>query len=166
MLKNYWRRPELNILFVCTENICRSPLAEALLRHSLKERGLSRKIGVLSSGVICSMPGHRPDVRVVQVATDHGLTIPRIRASQTSPEQIEKCDLVLAMERSHLQAIRDLSESHLWNKTHLLLEYAGGSGLDEVPDPYYGSLQGFELVFSLLQNAMDPLLERLISSGD
>jgi|SRR5690606_247467 len=146
------------ILFVCTGNICRSPLAEGIVRHRLAAAGLD--IVVDSAGTERYHVGQPPDPRAIAVARSRGVDISRLRARQIGAEDLAACDLVLVADNTHLAAIRRrLAPGRA--DVSLLLEWCGVKQGGEVPDPYYGGPRDFEQVYALLDCATDGLLERL-----
>lgn len=149
---------KLSVLFVCTENICRSPLAEALLRMRLKQLGLSRRVSVDSAGTYCSSPGLKPDPRSVKVGKSHRLCFWRMRARRVQPKDFERFDLIVAMDRTNRDDLLELCPEHLSDKIRLMMAYAPDLGFDDVPDPYYGNANGFVRVYELINDAMEGLL--------
>ncbi|WP_313087518.1 low molecular weight protein-tyrosine-phosphatase [Pseudomonas sp.] len=141
-----------NILIVCVGNICRSPAAEALLSSRLQGKGLT-----ISSAGIGALVGNPMDKTAHEVLADHGLEHMSHRARQVNSEMLHKADLILAMENSHIQHIRQIApEVH--GKTFLM-----GKWLDdtEVPDPYRQSKPAFEHVHSLLTQCVESWLPYL-----
>jgi protein-tyrosine phosphatase len=141
-----------NILIVCVGNICRSPAAEALLLHRLQGKGLS-----IASAGIGALVGNPMDKTAHEVLNEHGLEHGSHRARQINSEMLHKADLILAMEQSHIQHIRQIApEVH--GKTFLL-----GKWLDdtEIPDPYRQSKPAFEHVHSLLTQSVESWLPYL-----
>lgn len=149
------------ILLVCRENICRSPMAEGLLREQLSHAGFDKDIEVLSAGTHATQPGRRPDLRAERAAAIAGIDLTKIRAKRVTPKDIASSDLVLAMDKSNLEDLmRMCPEGHEY-KVSLLLSHVPGEHRREVPDPYYGSTEGFETVFELLDNALAASVESL-----
>lgn len=141
-----------NILIVCVGNICRSPAAEALLLHRLQGKGLT-----IGSAGIGALVGNPMDKTAHEVLSDHGLEHSAHRARQVNSAMLHKADLILAMEHSHIQHIRQIApEVH--GKTFLL-----GKWLDdtEIPDPYRQSKPAFEHVHSLLTQSVESWLPYL-----
>lgn len=141
-----------NILIVCVGNICRSPAAEALLAHKLKGKGLT-----ISSAGIGALVGNQMDKTAHEVLNDHGVEHTAHRARQVDSEMLHRADLILVMEQSHIQHIRQIApEVH--GKTFLL-----GKWLDdtEIPDPYRQSKPAFEHVHSLLTQSVESWLPYL-----
>ncbi len=141
-----------NILIVCVGNVCRSPAAEALLKHKLKEKGLS-----ISSAGIGALVGKPMDKNAHEVLKEHGLELLSHRARQVDSAMLHQADLILAMEQSHIQHIRQIApEVH--GKTFLI-----GKWLDdtEIPDPFRQSKPAFEHVHSLLTQSVESWLPYL-----
>lgn len=159
-----WSRPEFRVLFVCTENVCRSPMAESMLLHRLESEGLKRRIGVTSAGTHVTNRGQRPDPRVQQVLADAGCPLVRTRASQVTDRDLERNDLVLAMEPSQVDALHAIREMPDGARVALVMDYAPGQAGSAVPDPYYGNRHSFEQVHEMLTVALDGLLVELAAS--
>ena len=141
-----------NILIVCVGNICRSPAAEALLAQKLENKGLT-----ISSAGIGALVGNPMDKTAYEVLNDHGIEHTAHRARQVDSEMLHRADLILVMEQSHIQHIRQIApEVH--GKTFLL-----GKWLDdtEIPDPYRQSKPAFEHVHSLLTQSVESWLPYL-----
>ena len=159
-----WWRPELRVLFVCTANVCRSPLAEAMLRQRLRVMGLGRRVQVRSAGTRVGQPGRPPDPRVRKLAQEAGFTLGRIRARQVTARMLRDHDFVLAMEVAHLEELAALALADPdRGKAQLLGHYrAPGRGGDAaIPDPYFSDMQGFNEVFALIDEALDGLIVQL-----
>jgi len=92
----FWSRPDVRVLFVCTANICRSPLAEALLRQRLRRMSLAGRVEVRSAGT-SAVPARRPDPRVRRLAEEAGVALGRTRSRPLTREMIRRSDLVLVM---------------------------------------------------------------------
>lgn len=142
------------ILVVCRENICRSPMAEGLLREQLAIAGLSDEVEVLSAGTHATQPGRRPDPRAERAAAIAGIDLTKIRARRVTAKDIDDSDLVLAMDKSNLEDLMRLCPEGQEQKLSLLLSHVPDKQGQEVPDPYYGSTEGFETVFELLDEAL------------
>ncbi|MDO8860440.1 low molecular weight protein-tyrosine-phosphatase [Haliea sp. E1-2-M8] len=159
-----WWRPELRVLFICTANVCRSPLAEAMLRQRLRVLGLGRRVQVRSAGTRVGQPGRPPDPRVRKLAQDAGFALGWIRARQVTARMLRNHDFILAMEPAHLEELAALAEAgdRLY-RTQLLGNYLPLGRCEDpvIPDPYYSDLQGFSEVFMLLDEAMEGFVEHL-----
>lgn len=159
-------RPARRVLFLCTANVCRSPLAEALLRHQLRDRGLQRRVAVASAGTRVAQPGRRPDPRIVQLCTAAGVSLRGIRARPLSLGMLERSDVVLAMEPQHLEdmAKQDVPRQ-LIDRTRLLSRHLPAScaerSEDGIPDPYFADRDGFMVVYQLIDAAVQQLAAEL-----
>ena len=152
------------MLFVCAANVCRSPLAQGLLRHKLRERGMHRTVAVRSSGIRAGMIGHKPDVRAIRVAREAGVSLAGIRASKTRLRDVLASDFIIAMDKSHVSELNKLCPVEHLPKIQLLMHFAPTSEVEEVPDPYYGNYQAFEEVFQLIDTGVTGLLDSLALS--
>lgn len=146
-----------HILFVCTGNICRSPLAEAVLRHKITLVGRAGEIVVDSAGTQDYHVGERPDPRTIKVATINSVPTEGIRARQVEMSDFERFDLILGMDAGHVRHLKKMSPPEFHHRIHLYLEYTG-AGVADVPDPYYGGFEGFEEVYDMINQASDKLI--------
>ncbi|WP_426231262.1 low molecular weight protein-tyrosine-phosphatase [Pararhizobium sp. DWP3-4] len=144
------------ILFVCLGNICRSPLAEGILRHVAGD-GL---VDVDSAGTGGWHIGDPPDRRSIAVARKHGIDIAGQRCRKVQAGDFEAFDLIFAMDRSNLAHLRALAPPEVQHKLHLFLDYTLGTTRD-VPDPYYEGPEGFETVYNMLFEGCTSLTGRL-----
>ena len=150
------------VLVVCMGNICRSPMASAVLQAEVERRGLQGRVAVDSAGVYGGHTGERADSRAVKLARARGyVAIDAERARAVRPEDFERFDAILAMDEGNLAQLRRRCPPPQAYKLHLFLDYAG-LGFDEVPDPYYGPLQGFENVMAMCERAAPRVIERLV----
>jgi len=150
------RLPEdrpLRIAFVCTGNICRSPLAEALARHHLHAAGLGGRIAVDSYGTHDYHVGQGADRRTVATAKRFGIDLDGHRARQVTPRVLRDTDLVFAMDSGHYDILHRMLPGGRLDHVHLFLPWAGLSPPIDVPDPYYGGEDGFVSVHRMLDEA-------------
>jgi protein-tyrosine phosphatase len=147
------------ILFVCLGNICRSPLAEAIFNHKIKELGLDHQFESDSCGTSNYHIGDQPDRRTIQNATKNGVAIQHA-ARQLTENDLEVFDLVIAMDKSNYQHVHLLSNASRYaHKIKLMREFdTAGSG--DVPDPYYGGEKEFQHVFEILDRSLEQLIQR------
>jgi protein-tyrosine phosphatase len=156
--------PPIRILFVCLGNICRSPTAEGVMRALVSEAGLDSRIEIDSAGTGGWHVGSPPDERSAAAARRRGIGLAGA-ARKVSPEDFERFDLLLAMDRENLHALRALArDDEARARVRMLREFdprAAGAGDLEVPDPYYGGARGFDDVLDLVESACRGLLEDL-----
>jgi protein-tyrosine phosphatase len=152
----------MKIMFVCTGNICRSPLAEAVFRGLVGETRVGDGFEVESSGTTAYHVGQETDGRMRAVAEKHGVRI-RKRSKQLQPSDLDRCDLILAMDRSNLREIGSIAgDGGLRGKVKLFREFDPQGGPHaEVPDPYYGGHAGFEMVFGMIDRTCRALFAQL-----
>lgn len=148
-----------NILFICMGNICRSPTAEAVFRHKVKEKGL--KLTIDSAGTIGSHAREKPDHRAQKVGVSRGYSFDKIKARKVTVDDFNDFDLILAMDEQNIKDLKKVAPSEQMNKVKLFLEFANDFDETEVPDPYYGGARGFKFVLDLVENASDGLLKEL-----
>jgi protein-tyrosine phosphatase len=147
------------LLFVCTGNICRSPLAEAIFRHQAEQAGQAALFDVDSAGTHGWHAGERADARARRVAQQRGVAVTSV-AREVEASDFERFDLILAMDRGHLRELRRRCPARLRERVRLMGEWAEPPGGD-VPDPYYSDDEAFEQVFDLLEVCCRRLLAEL-----
>ncbi|NGF76070.1 low molecular weight phosphotyrosine protein phosphatase [Fluviicola sp. SGL-29] len=150
----------MKILMVCLGNICRSPMADGLLRKKVKVEGLA--VEVDSAGTSDYHIGEAPDHRMRATARQLGCPIDELRARQFSVQDFDQFDLIYAMDVSNYNNILTLSRNENDTaKVHLILnELYPGENL-AVPDPYFGGEQGFIDVFNMLDEVTDVVINKL-----
>lgn len=150
------------VLFVCLGNICRSPLAEGLFRHHVNSRGLNDQYSIDSCGTGSWHLGDPPDERSIEVARANGIDISRQKARKLDPKDGEAFDLIVAMDRANKRDIQKICNITSSTKLVCLREYdMWGSGKIDVPDPYYGEVNGFVEVFNIVDRSTRALLDSL-----
>lgn len=159
-------KEKVSVLIVCTGNICRSPTAEGVLRHRAEQRGLGDRIRVRSAGTGDWHVGEGPDPRAVKHAQRRGYDLSTLRASQVTREEFYEYDFILAMDRSHLRALRNMAPHDARARVGLFLEASGRWKGEDVPDPYYGGPQEFEAVLDMVEEAADRWLDRIEAELD
>jgi protein-tyrosine phosphatase len=149
----------VRILFVCLGNICRSPTAEGVMRHLLRERGLEEEVHVESAGTGGWHVGAPPDERSAEAARRRGISLGGA-AQQVRPSDFDAFDLLVAMDRSNLRDLLAIAPDEAARaKVRLLLDDA------DVPDPYYGGASGFDDVLALVTEACERLLDEVTARG-
>lgn len=150
-------RKPVNVLFVCLGNICRSPSAEGVFQHAVRNAGLEADIHIDSCGTADWHTGKAPDERSVAAARQRGIDLSALRARQFRASDLEAFDFVLVMDRQNLANVGDVWRQTGGTEPELFLNF-GSSPHDEVPDPYYGGVDGFEAVLDLIEEASLGLL--------
>jgi protein-tyrosine phosphatase len=151
----FGREPILvKLLFVCTGNICRSPTAEGIFRHRLKQHGLEAQILVDSAGMHGFHHGEPPDRRSIATARQFGVDISDLRARQVRPIDLDLFDIIAVMERSHHRQLLKLRSAPPKGEIRLLL------GAEEVPDPYYDDSH-FVPVYRVIEQGVDALFDEV-----
>ena len=149
------------VLMVCLGNICRSPLAEGILQSKVNPDF----IFIDSAGTGSFHIGNPPDERSIDVAAKYGIDISNQRCRQFSPSDFSKFDHIYVMDKSnYANVIAKASSAAEKEKVKLLLS-EGTSKLQEVPDPYYDSIDGFENVFQLIEDACTTISKKLNTNG-
>ena len=151
----------VNVLFVCMGNICRSPSAQGVFEKLLTEYSLLDKVFVDSAGTYGYHTGESPDKRAIAAAANRGIDISKQQARAVDLEDFEKFDLILAMDMSNLDALKQIAPANSKAKVKLLMDYSSSSKAKEVPDPYFGGTQGFEVVLDLIQDASLGVLQEV-----
>jgi len=150
----------MKVLMVCLGNICRSPLAEGILRHKAIEQGLNWQIE--SAGTGAWHVGQAPDPRSQKVAKGHGIDISKQRAQQFSPYHLEVFDKIFAMDSSNYQdIIRHAKTTAEKEKVSLIMNLVEPAVNKAVPDPYYDDSL-YEVVYEMLNEAC----EQIIANSD
>ena len=151
----------ISILFVCLGNICRSPLAEGVMRHLIRERGLEGRVRIDSAGTGAWHAGEAPDPRSTEVARRNGVALEG-RARQLRPRDLKEFDWVVAMDRDNLRGIQSMKESAGGAaEVCLLREFDPDPGDREVPDPYYGGPDGFADVYAMVRRSLEAFLDHI-----
>jgi len=152
----------VRVLMVCMGNICRSPIAEGVLRAKLLRAGLQTQVQVDSAGTHGYHSGEPPDPRAIGVAARHGVELAALRARPVVPEDYTRFHWLLAMDEANLDWLSSRRPAGTEPRIGLLMEHARRhADVREVPDPYYGALAGFEHVLALVDDACEGLVERL-----
>ncbi|MFT6719094.1 MAG: protein-tyrosine phosphatase [Sphingobacteriales bacterium] len=149
----------MKVLMVCLGNICRSPLAEGILRNKVEAAGLAWEID--SCGTAGFHVGNPPDPRSIEVAYKYGIYISNIACRQFHENDFQEFDLILSMDFSNQKDIKGLGKNRdELGKVRMIMDFAfPGKGVS-VPDPYYGGAEGFETVYSMLDTACDAIIQK------
>ncbi|NOU01311.1 MAG: low molecular weight phosphotyrosine protein phosphatase [Gallionella sp.] len=147
------------VLFVCMGNICRSPTAEEMFRSKAIKAGIAPFLVIDSAGTHDYHVGAAPDSSAQLAAKKRGYDLSALRARQVSRHDLERFDYILAMDINNLTVLHHLGGSDLWQKPKLMMSYSNLYKGKEVPDPYRGDIERFDLVLDMLESATDGLLQ-------
>ena len=150
----------IGILMVCLGNICRSPMAEGVLRTRLEEAGLGSRVRVDSAATGTSHVGHPPDERAIACAARNGVDISAQRARRLALEDFDEFDVILCADRTILHDARIRKPRTAHAQVELMLEWSG-AGKKDVPDPYYGSQRDFDQAWKLVEKVATGVVERV-----
>lgn len=150
----------MKILMLCLGNICRSPLAEGILRSKLPE-----DFEIDSAGTISYHEGKKADHRSIKIAQQYGIDISNHRARIITPKDLEDYDRIFCMDlENYKDAVSMANSEEQRQKIRLILNEAGNNGNQiEVPDPYWSEMDAFDNVYKMLDAACDSIAKNLTS---
>jgi protein-tyrosine phosphatase len=151
----------MRILFVCSGNICRSPMAEALFVHMARERRVIGRFEADSVGLHGYHEGEAADPRTRRLGARHGVEVTSV-AREIVPADIVNAGLVVAMDRGHERQLQALAPPEHRHKIRLMRSYDPDGGDPDVADPYYGGIEGFERMYEVLERCCRRLLDELL----
>lgn len=152
------------LLFVCLGNICRSPSAENIMNHLIRQRQLSDQVMCDSAGTSSYHIGSPPDRRMTAAAQHYDISL-KGRARQIGSEDLASFDWILAMDQENYQDILALDRQGLYHaKVKLMCDFCRHHHDRDVPDPYYGGPEGFDYVVNLLMDACEGLLDFVLEN--
>lgn len=149
----------LRVLTLCLGNICRSPVAEALIESKFSALGLPAVVD--SAGTGAWHVGNPADPRSREVAQQHGLEL-RSRARQLTPADFDQYDIILAMDSQNLADARRLAPPNATAKMRLMRDFDPQAPGADVPDPYYGGPDGFEQMYQMLDRSADGFVQAAV----
>jgi protein-tyrosine phosphatase len=145
-----------SVLFVCLGNICRSPLAEAIMRDKANRRGF--KLSVDSAGTGSWHIGEPPCDNSIRVALGHGMDISALRARQVQKTDAQRFDMIVGLDDSNVAQLKGLGMTNVYKLGNF------GYGGEDVPDPYFfPGYEGFEKVFTMIDTCCEGLLAHLLN---
>lgn len=150
------------VLFVCMGNICRSPTAEQVFRVAAARAGMLDRLDIDSAGTHGYHAGEPPDHRAIAAARARGYEIAALRARQVEPEDFARFHWILAMDQANLRVLTELRPRGFQGHLGLYLDLAPEVGTREMPDPYYGGVEGFQRVLDLSEKVSNALVARLM----
>ena len=150
----------MKILMVCLGNICRSPIADGLLRQKVNQHQLDVKVD--SAGTISMHAGSAPDSRMIATAKNRGTDISFLKARQFTAADFEQFDVIFAMDKNNKRDILSLAKNaEDKQKVYLLLSEISDQEEANVPDPYYGTSKDFEHVYDLVDKATNTIIQKI-----
>lgn len=150
------------VLFVCWGNICRSPSAEAVFISVLKKTGIEKLFEIDSAGTIAAHNGERADARMRKHAATRGYSLDSVSRKFNPQTDFDKFDYIIAMDDKNFNDLARLARNdNDILKISKMTDYSIKLKYTEVPDPYYGGAQGFELVLDILEDASIGLLQHI-----
>lgn len=152
------------VLFVCLGNICRSPSAEGVFRHLVSEAGLEKQFDIDSCGTLDHHEGESADPRMGQHAQKRGYDLTSI-ARGIRPQDLVQFDHIITMDDQNYQDVLDMAQGEEKDKVKKMTDFCTHHKHSQVPDPYFGGPEGFELVLDLLEDACQGLLKELKSNS-
>ena len=135
------------------------------MRFRVSELGLQKTIHVDSAGTQVSQPRQKPDARAVKVMNSAGIPLTGIKARKVTVKDMVRNDYIVAMDSANYERLNDLYSPEYGHKITLLPGIFPGSSFVEVPDPYFGNLDGFASVYDLLDGAIERLLSQIAVSN-
>lgn len=153
---------QTSVLFVCMGNICRSPMAQGAFAKAIQSAGLDTQILIDSAGTHDYHVGDAPDLRAQRTVLSRGYDISRLRGRQVQDSDFERFDYILAMDRQNLNNLTRRAHVRHHHKIRLLLSFSRRFPNLDVPDPYYGGQQGFDLTLEMVEDAAQGLLKAIL----
>ncbi len=152
---------KIGVLFICTGNICRSPMAKAVFRHYVEGAGLAECVTVDSAGTSDYNIGQEPDERAQTAVASKGYRMDSMFARQVGHADFKYFDYLLAMDKGNLAILKKLSPPDCVHKLGLFTQYSANYPGHEILDPYHGGNRSFGLVLDMVENAATGLLRHV-----
>lgn len=150
------------VLFVCMGNICRSPSAEAVFIALVKNDGLSKNVEIDSAGTTAYHVGQPADRRMQSHAIKRGFNLTSISRLFNADTDFDYFDIIIGMDDENMHSLKYMARNDAdLSKLHKMTDFSKEWSYDEVPDPYYGGDEGFELVLDILEDSCEGLLENI-----
>jgi len=156
---------QVTVLFVCHENICRSPMAEGLFRAALLRRGCSGRFSAESAGTVCRQKGEPPDFRALSAAGAFGVDISAHRARCTRDLRLAAYFRIFAMDHDDYRALLSQLDGVEREALRMLADYLPDAGVTAIEDPYYGSEEDFFAACGMIRDAVENICDELLRIG-
>ena len=147
----------MKLLFVCTGNICRSPMAEGLV-NSICIKNNYKNIYCDSAGLFNYHIGNPPDNRAIEISKKYNVEIRNLRARKINMKDFDKFDLIIGMDKGHIVNLKKINNKR--NNIKLYLDFTKNFKNEDVLDPYYGSIMDFEKTFQLIKIGAKAIVEK------
>ncbi|QEN03153.1 low molecular weight phosphotyrosine protein phosphatase [Thiospirochaeta perfilievii] len=152
----------IKVLFVCLGNICRSPTAEGIFKSIVSDLGLDSQFYIDSAGTSAYHVGETPDVRMRRAAQKRGYEL-NSNSRQFTTEDFTNFDHIVVMDKSNLRDVLSLDKSNLYkNRVSLMTDYSTNYRNSDVPDPYYGADDGFNIVIDILEESLKGFINSIV----
>src|SRR5690606_799835 len=150
------------VIFVCLGNICRSPSAEGIMKRIVQDNGLENEIFIDSAGTMGYHTGERADSRMIHHALRRGYDLTSVARKFDPRKDFQEFDYIVAMDNQNYNDLRSFDpQGKYHHKIYRMVEFCRNVQVEEVPDPYYGGFDGFELVLDILEDACYGLLGKI-----
>ncbi|MET3698665.1 protein-tyrosine phosphatase [Bacillus oleivorans] len=154
----------IRVLFVCLGNICRSPLAEAVFRHNVKQSNLENQIEIDSAGTGGWHIGNPPHQGTREILQQNEISFDGIVARQVSSNDLEEFDYIIAMDASNIENLKKLTKQFPASKVYRLMDFVHQPSVMDIPDPYFTG--NFEEVYQLVEEGCTHLLHFIIKQHE
>jgi protein-tyrosine phosphatase len=151
----------IGVLFVCTGNICRSPMAKGVFTTLVRRAGMADAFIIDSAGTYEGQVGQPASLLAIEAARLRGYEISDHKARLLTKEDLERFDYPMAMDRTHLAAMRGMASRKLQDRPQMLMRSAPELGVIDIPDPYGGPASGYEKALDLIEAGCKGLLAKL-----
>ena len=148
----------ISILFTCMGNICRSPSAEGFFASVLQDSDHRQQVSIDSAGTHGYHVGQLPDARAIKTAANFGVKIDHLRARKVSTSDFHEFDLIIAMDHNNFADLQAIQPAESAARLEMMMDYHPQKQPEEVLDPYYGGIDGFNYMCELLKAASTGLL--------
>jgi len=153
----------ISILFVCYENICRSPMAEGIFSALIAQHGLQHYFSISSAGTVPYQRDSSPDNRATEVLLRHNIDISALRAQCIDDVDLHACEWIFVMDYENYEEVDRYFATHNRPRLHLMMDFVAERSGEEIPDPYYDGFDAFEQVKEHLLLASEHILAMLMA---